>query len=147
MRCAADLADGPAATDGERGLLKLQPKRLGDLRVVAELLVRIQRQVVGREADVGVEQRAQALAHDPIDHAAVTVPEQPVVYDDQLCPGLRGLLKELEADAHGGEHSFDALAADHLQTHWAIVWKSGHVQRGIQKRDQIVAALGHPSAS
>ena len=93
------------------------------------------------------EERAQSLAHHAIDHAAVTVPEEPVVHDDQLRPGSRGLPEQRQAGADGGDHTLDALAADHLQAHGAIVWKRGHVERGVQKRDQVVAALRHPAVS
>jgi hypothetical protein len=57
--------------------------------------VRVERQVIARERDVGVEQDPQPLLHRWGDRARVEVPEQAVVTEHQLGSGRRRLREQL----------------------------------------------------
>jgi hypothetical protein len=65
-------------------LTTLEPECLADQRVVADLRMRVEREVVGGQGDVAVEQEPQPLPHGGRQRARVEVPEQAVVRDHQL---------------------------------------------------------------
>ena len=67
----------------EPDALSPEPKGFNDACVVAQGGVTVQRQVIGGEVDVVVEEHAQALAQHWVYHARVLVPEQAVMHDHQ----------------------------------------------------------------
>ena len=113
-------ADRAPAVQAERRRID-EPEAGRDQRVVAETRVRVERQVVGGEADVGREQRPQPLA-PRADHARiVAVPEQAMVGDDQLRAGLDRALEQLEARGDAGRDVRDLVGALHLEAVGAVV--------------------------
>ena len=66
------------------GLAALEPERRAYQRVVADLGVGIERQVVPGQRDVGVEQDPQSLPHGRRDRAGMEVPQQTVMGYHQL---------------------------------------------------------------
>ena len=57
--------------------------------------MRVERQVVRDEAQVGVEEGAQALPHDLADATRILVPEEPVVDENHLRVRLGRALEQL----------------------------------------------------
>ena len=74
----------------------IEPQRLADQRVVADLGMRVEREVVAGQADVALEQEPQPLPHRGRDRARVEVPEQPVMGHHQLGAEFRRALEQLE---------------------------------------------------
>ena len=93
---------GSPSVQRER-LEPLRAERAAEQRVVADLGVRIQRQVVGGKADVGVEQDLQAALERGVDRPGTGTPEEPVVDDQQLGALGGGQLEQLgvRGDARG----------------------------------------------
>ena len=82
-------------------VLRRDAEHAGELRVVAELAVRVQRQVVRRERDPGAEERLEATAHERVDDARVAVPEEAVVHDQEIGRERLGALEHLERRGDG----------------------------------------------
>ena len=72
-----------AADAGER-LVALAAQSLGEQRVVAELRMAVERQVVAGQRNVVLEQRSQPLGEHRRQARRVEVPEQPVVHEHEL---------------------------------------------------------------
>ena len=72
------------------------PRLGGDAGVVAERGVGVEREVVGGEADVVVEQHLQPPPEHGVDEQRPGAPEQPVVDDQQLGPDGGGACERLE---------------------------------------------------
>ena len=85
---------GWTAVQGERSE-PLGAQRAGEQRVVADLGVGVERQVVGGEADVGVEQELEAALQRGVDRPGTGTPEEPVVDDQQLRALGGGQLEQL----------------------------------------------------
>jgi hypothetical protein len=87
--------DGAAAQQRER-LGRLGAQRRGEERVVAVLEVGVERQVVGGQAHVRVEQDLQPSLRGAVERAWRARPEEPVVDEDEVGLGLARTLEELE---------------------------------------------------
>ena len=91
---------GAAEPDLGEALHRVHSELVGEQHVVSELGVGVERQVVGRERQIGVEERAQPPFQLGADHPRVTIPEEPVMNEHQLGAQLGGPLEEL---AGGGD--------------------------------------------
>ena len=76
-------------------LFDLDAQLAREQRVVAQLRVRVEREVVRRERDVGVDEHLQAPFHRPVDDAGVALPEEAVMDDDHLGFERRRMFEEL----------------------------------------------------
>ena len=74
----------------------LGPEPAGEQCVVAQLGVGVERQVIGRERDVGVEQELQAALEHRVDRAGARPPEQAVVDEQEVGAAAGGKLEQLE---------------------------------------------------
>ena len=90
--------EAPADADlGERAL-HLDAELPGEERVVADLRVRVEGEVVAGQRQVGVEERLEPAAHAAVDRPRLVVPEQAVVDDDQLRAGRGARSKSSSED-------------------------------------------------
>ena len=109
------LAQRPALADlGERAL-DLDAERVGEQRVVAELRMRVEREVVGGEAEVRGEQRLEPAALAPVDPDGLVPPEHAVVDDQELGARGGGALEELPRGRDAAGDLRHLVGADHLQ--------------------------------
>src|SRR5215211_2426313 len=113
VRRAAHEPDAPPAALAE-SLSALEPERRADQSVVAHLGVGVERQVVGRERDVVVEQDAQALPHRERQLARVEVPEEPVVGDHELRPERGRALEQLPVRRHARDDAANLVRSRDL---------------------------------
>ena len=83
--------------------------------------MRVEREVVRRKRDVGLEERLQPPLHRAVDDPRVGVPEQPVVDDHELRVQLSGALEQLERARDRCGDLRDLVGADDLQAHRSVV--------------------------
>ena len=121
---------------------RLQAQLQAELRVVAELGVRIERQVVGEQVDVVRQQQRQPLLHPARDTAILATPEQAVV--DKNGVGLRryGRFDQRAAGRDTGDDFVDARAPFHLQAVRPMVLEA----RGLQQRIEGLQQFGSGGA-
>jgi hypothetical protein len=108
-------------------------------RVVPDLGVRVKREVVRHEAQVGVEEGAQSLAHDRPDPPLVLLPEEPVVDENHLRAPLGRALEQLARgrDAAGDPAHF--RRADDLEPHRPVVGVGGEIEVLVRPGDDLVS--------
>lgn len=102
-------------------MFRFHAELAGEERVVPELGVRVEGEVVGGEAHVVIEEDAQAFPCLAPDHARVAVPVEPVVGEDELRADLDRALEEL---ARGRDAAGDLLHLGrpfHLEAHRSVV--------------------------
>ena len=114
-----------------------------ELRVVTQLRMRVQRQVVGKKIDLVLQQAGHALAHPAGDASVLPAPEQAVVHKNRVCAfGYCGV----DQSQTGGDTGDDVahLAAPlHLQAVGPIVFEPRRLQQFIESSTQFLAG-GHP---
>ncbi len=123
--------DRLAAMLGER-LAALGSQSAGQQRVVPDLGVRVERQVVGEQADVGLEQRLQPPCERAVDRSGSRTPEDPVVGEHQLRSLRRRAPEQLEMGAHAGGHRRHLLGPRHLQPVGAVVLEALRLQEAVE---------------
>jgi hypothetical protein len=139
-RCAAEEADillGKTPFDGPAHPLR-------KLRVVAQLRVRIERQVVGEEADVVRKQRFQARLADAIDAAILAAPEPAVMHQDGVRPGRDGGADQVLAGRHAADNTVHLGATFHLQAVWAIIAETSDFEDLVEMAFQFRSLHGAP---
>lgn len=115
----------------------LPAQSLGQLSIVAQLGMRVERQVIGQQTDVMAQQCRQATLAKASDPAILGFPEPAVVHQYRI-GGLRhGGIEQCLA---GGDAADDALhlgAPFHLQAIWAIITKA----RGFKTFVEIIGKI------
>ena len=133
---ASHQADGPELA------LSLDAEQRGQLRVVAELGMRVEREVVGDEAQVGAEERLEPAAQSPVDDERLVAPEETVVDEHELRAGLGRPLEQLERGGDAARDLLDVRRADDLQPGTAEFGKPLDLQPLVRVGDDLVPA-GH----
>ena len=77
--------------------------------------MRVERQVIGGEVEVGGEERLQPAALAPVDPDGLVPPEQAVVDDHELRAGGRRPLEELERGGDAARDLRHLVGAEHLE--------------------------------
>jgi hypothetical protein len=125
--------------EGER-LQVDEPEVAAGQGVVAKLGMPVQGKMVGEEAHLAADQLRDPAELVAGEDSRRPVPEEPVMDQDRVRPGLPGLHEQLMA---GGDAHYDfadfVLALD-LQTVRAVVAAVGGVQVLIEVGDELVAA-------
>ena len=136
----ADLLLAEAAgRTGVRDQAQAQP----ELRVVAELGMRIQRQVVGEKVDVVAQQQAEPLLHPAGDAAVLAAPEQAVVHEDGIGLGMDGGLDQRAARGHAGDDLAHRGAAFDLQAVGPVVLEALGGEQQVERMEEFVAGRAH----
>ena len=107
-------------------------KARAELRVVAQLGVRVQRQVVGEQADLVRQQQLQALLEPARDAPVLALPEQAVVHQDRIGARVNGRFDQRTACGYARDDFAHLGLAFNLQTVRPIITKAGHVEQGIE---------------
>ena len=95
--------------------------------------------MVSDEAEIGIEEGAQALAHDDPDAARLLLPEEPVVDEHHLRVGLRRALEELTRRGDPADELPHLWGADDLEPHRPVVGVGGQVEVLVRPRDDLVS--------
>ena len=70
--------------------------------------------------------------------ARVEVPEQPVVGDNELRPGIGRLPEEIEVGGHACSHYRHLARSRHLQAIWPVVWEIRGLEQLVEIGDDFV---------
>src|SRR3954468_3440277 len=129
--------DRPAPVVAER-LLRVAAECLREKRVVAELGMGIERDVVRGEVDVVLEQRAQSLGQHRREPRRLEVPEEAVVHEHELGVQLDRALAQLSLRRDAGDHPRDLARARNLEPVRAQVRVRTGVQEIVERGDDVV---------
>ena len=139
----SDRLGQPASlADLAERLLDLHPERLGEQGVVADLGVRVEREVVRREVQVGGEERLEPSTLAPVDPDGLVPPEHAVVDDHELGAGRRRPLEELDRGGDAARDLRHLVGAEHLQAGRAVLREAVDFEQLVRVPDDLVA-LGH----
>src|SRR5690606_10911115 len=145
---AHGMRQAPGQADRQRvarlhGAFHLQAKHIGETRVVAQLRMRIQRQVVGKQADVVTQQSLQALLLHAAYARILAFPEVTVVNEDGIGLLNHGGIDQRLAGGDATDHALDTVATLDLQAIGAVVAELLRLQQPVQCVEHRVA-LDHP---
>jgi hypothetical protein len=114
-------------------------------RVVADLGVGVERQVVGNEREVGAEQRREARLLGGSDRSRSLVPEDAVMAQDHL--GVEGgrPLEQVEVGGDAADHELDLFRPRHLKSVGPVVRPARRVEQLVEVGDDLVP-VGHGHA-
>ncbi|MCY1546942.1 hypothetical protein D9M68_829690 [compost metagenome] len=141
---------GPAPDEAQRLLtetttlpfVQTNPQLPGQLRVVAQLRMTVQRQVIGIQIDLVGQQARQTLLHPARDPPILPAPEQTVVHEDGIGPRTHGGIDQRPTGRHAGDQLPDMTTPFHLQPVGAIVAKQCRLQQGVQRTQQHLSRDG-----
>ena len=125
--------------------LPLYTQLEAQLRVVPQLGMGIQWQVIGKQIDVMRQQQAYALLEptgNPTIHAA---PEQAVVHKDGVGLGVDGRLDQRTAGRDAADDAADLAFAFHLQAIGPVVLESFGLQQPVEDGKEVVSLNAHAS--
>ena len=106
-----------------------EPKLLAELRIVAELGVGIQRQMVGQQADIVLQQMCNAALLDADDRRVFVAPEIAVMHQNGIrAPRGSGIQQALRGRYAGGDTEHLCFAF-HLHSIRAIITKTVNLQQ------------------
>lgn len=132
------LAEAP----GRSGMGQ-QAELQAELRVVAELGMRVERQVVGEEVDVAVQQQRQPLLHPAGDAAVLAAPEEAVMDEDGIGLGADRGLDQRAARGHARDDLAHGGAALDLQAVRSVVLEALGSEQQVECVQQFVAGGAH----
>ncbi len=115
----------------------------GEQRVVADLEVAVERQVIGGEREVGVEQQLQAALGGPVQRARRPGPEEPVVDEHEVGALLARAGEQLDICRDPGYDGLDLLPSGYLQSVGPVVVVRGGIQEVVQVANDLIAGC-HP---
>ena len=117
---------------------------LGEQRVVADLEVAVEGEVIGGEGEVGVEEQLQAALGGAVEGARRPGPEEAVVDEDEVGPFLARACEELGVGADARHDRLDLLASGYLQSVGPVVVVCVGSQKLVQVANDLVAGCcGH----
>jgi hypothetical protein len=85
-----------------------------DQRVVAHLEMAVERQVVGGQRQIGIEQQLQAALGGGVERARGAGPEEPVVHQDEVGALRARTREEVGVGADSGDHRLDLVLSGYL---------------------------------
>jgi hypothetical protein len=125
--------------EGER-LEVDEPEVAAGEGVVAQLGMAVQGEVVGEEAHLAVDQLRDPAELVAGEDARRPLPEEAVMDQDRIRPGLPGLYEQLVAGGDARHDLADLFLAFYLQAVRTVVAAVGGVQVLIEVGDELVAA-------
>ncbi len=137
-----DEADRLAVMQRER-LELVRPESAREERVVAERRMRVERQVIRGEREVGLEQDLQPALQLGVDRAEVRSPEDAVMHEQQLRALGRRELEQLEVRRDAGRDGLDLDRAGHLQTVRPVVVEARRLEQAVELGDDLAGEDGH----
>src|SRR4051794_12509062 len=144
LRGATDQAHGGPLRLTERAIVGLEPQGVAEQRVVADLGMGVEGQVVGGQRDVGAEQGPKASRHRHGQRGDIRSPEQAVVGDHELRTRLHCALQALEVRRHPrGDLVYLGLAG-HLEPVRTVVLERIDFEQLVAEAEDVLAR-GHRS--
>jgi hypothetical protein len=126
----------PAEILFAEALLDLPAEALGQLCVVAELRVAVERQMVGEEVDAGLDEGRDPGVGMPGELSRRAVPEDSVVHQDGVGAGVARALEELDAGGDAGGDLADRPASLDLEPVRAEVLAGAGLQQPVEMPGQ-----------
>ncbi len=115
-----------------------QPEPLRELNIVAEFGMRIERQVIGNQADVVGQQRGQAPPLDAGNAGILVFPEIAVMHEHGISIRFDRRIEQRLAGGDAGNQSANLLAPFDLQAIRAVIGEQLRRQQGIERGDQLL---------
>ena len=106
-----------------------EPRQLG---IVAEVGMGIERQVIGEQVDIARQQRRQPRLANSRYAPVLTAPEIAVVHDDGIGIARHRRVKQSLTGRDAGDDAANLAPPFHLQTVWAIIAVSIHLQQFVE---------------
>jgi hypothetical protein len=139
---AAGLDEAAAEADRPEVADALDAERGCELRVVAELRMGVQREVVRDEGEVGGEERLQPAALAAVDPERLVAPEQAVVDEHELRARGGRTLEQLERGRDAARDPRDLLGPDDLEPGAAVLREALDLEQLVREGDDLVPG-GH----
>ena len=117
----------------------LQTQSQAQLGVVAQLGVRVQGQVVGQQIDVVGQQQADPLLHPAGDAPIHAAPEQAVMHEDGIGPGLDRSFDQGATGRHTADDAANLALAFDLQAVGPVVLEAFGLQQAIKLGQKVVS--------
>ncbi|MCY1372045.1 hypothetical protein D9M69_592230 [compost metagenome] len=114
-----------------------------ELRVIADVRVQVQRQVIGQQADIVLEQGLQATLLHAGDARVFTLPEVAMMHQHQVCVGLHGRIEQGLAGGDATDNAHHLWPPLDLQAVGAIIGDFGAVEVAVGFFDQGAQGDGH----
>ena len=105
-----------------------EPQLLRKLRVVAQLRMGVEGQMVSKQADIMAQQQLKACALHPGNPGILIFPEIAVVHQDRICTRSDGCFKQIQAGCHATYQLKNTSPPFYLHTIWAIITEAGRIQ-------------------
>ena len=131
-------ANVPARPIVANAVCSVAPEALGEQGVVADLGMGVEREVVGGEPDVVLEQRPQPLREHRRQPDGQEPPEQAVMDEDEVGLQLDGALDELPLGRHARDHATHLRPAWDLEPVRPVVVERVRVEQLVERADQVV---------
>ena len=136
---AGGLAKRAAEAPFEEALRLGDPQFPRDDDVVPDLRMRVEREVVGGERDVPVEEGLEAPLHREVDDPRLVLPVLAVVDEEHLRPGVLRALKGLEGGRDRRGDLRHLVGSDDLEAHRAVVVEAVEVEQLARMVEDCVA--------
>src|SRR5690606_34534381 len=98
----------------------------------------VQRQMIGKEIDVMLEQGRHALLAEAGNTAVFALPEPAVMHQDGVRPAFDGGVDQGLTCRRTTQDTFGFSSSFHLQTVWAIIAKARRLKQSVEIGAQIV---------
>jgi serine protease DegQ len=112
--------------------IRQQAQAVAKLRVVAQLGMGVQRQVVGKQIDIGQHQTPHARGQPARQAAVVATPKETVVHQQRVGTGSDGRVDKSQTGRDTRDDVLHRPRALHLQTIRPIIFESLRLQQGLQ---------------
>ena len=121
----------------ERALRRRADPR-GELRGIAERLVRVEGEVVGDERGVRPEEGLEAPALPPVDDERLVAPEEPVVDEHHVGADVLGVLEQGARARDTAEQQRHLVRSDHLQARRRELRPAFDLEQRVRVGDDLV---------
>ncbi len=107
---------------------RFEPQLLSKLRVVAQLRMGVEWQMVSQQADIMAQQQLKACALHPGNPGVLVFPEIAVVHQNRIRTRSHGRLKQIQAGCHAAYQLKNPSPPFYLHAIWAIITEAGRFQ-------------------
>ncbi len=120
-----------------------QTQPQAELRVVAQFRVRIKRQVISKQIDIGAQQQAQTLPHPARHTAALPAPEQAVVHKNGISLGMDRRFDQCLTGRHARDDFVHLGATFYLQAVRTEVFEALWCEQQVEGVQEFMASGAH----
>lgn len=108
--------------------LRFKPQFLCKLRVVTQIRMGVEWQMVSQQADIMAQQQLKACALHPGNPGILVFPEIAVVHEYRIRTRSDGCFKQIQAGCHAAYQLKNSSPPFYLDAIWAIITETGRFQ-------------------